>query len=216
MRIPRSSRALPPPNQDGLSAEFQIPSAASGSLAPSEGERAGVRGFPSTIHDEAAEEFASLTTASDPAGNLAFRTIVLPGEPPLYARNLPSDGAHSVAYQFLDQTTGSKLLVAPDVSGVNDGLRAALADSDAVLFDGTFWSPDELRQVRPGARLANEMGHLTIGGVSLNLLRGSPARHKIYLHINNTNPILAADSPERRAVEDAGIVVGYDGLEFKL
>jgi pyrroloquinoline quinone biosynthesis protein B len=108
------------------------------------------------------------------------------------------------------------LLVAPDVARLNEGLREALENSDAVLFDGTFWSPDELRQVRPGAPLAGEMGHLTIEAGSLDLLRSMRAATRVYLHINNTNPILARDSPERRAVEGAGIVVGYDGLEFQL
>jgi pyrroloquinoline quinone biosynthesis protein B len=85
-----------------------------------------------------------------------------------------------------------------------------------VLFDGTFWSDHELRTVREGARSANEMGHLPIGEGSLDLLRDLPARHRIYMHINNTNPILAKDSPQRRMVESAGIAVGEDGMELVL
>ena len=60
------------------------------------------------------------------------------------------------------------------------------------------------------------MGHVTIRDHSLALLGKLPARHKIYIHINNTNPVLSPGSPERAAVEAAGIVVGYDGLEFEL
>jgi len=56
---------------------------------------------------------------------------------------------------------------------------------------------------------------VTIRDVSLELLRKSPARRKIYIHINNTNPVLAADSPERAAVEDAGIVVGWTTWNLK-
>jgi pyrroloquinoline quinone biosynthesis protein B len=121
-----------------------------------------------------------------------------------------------VAYEFLDHQTGGRLLVAPDVGAVNKGLKEALQNADAVLFDGTFWSNDELRLVNPGARTSADMGHVTIRETSLALLGGIGARHKIYIHINNTNPVLAADSPERAAVEAAGLVVGYDGLEFQL
>ena len=148
--------------------------------------------------------------------SVQFRAIPLPGKPPLFAKELPSTGIHSVAYQFLDPATDRRLLVAPDVAILNSGLLQALAESDAVLFDGTFWSQDELGEVKPGARTADEMGHVTIRDCSLEILRDLKARHKIYVHINNTNPILSPGSPERAAVEAAGIVVGYDGLEFDL
>jgi pyrroloquinoline quinone biosynthesis protein B len=108
------------------------------------------------------------------------------------------------------------LLVAPDAGALTPQLLEALAGSDAVLFDGTFWSGEELSAVRPDAPTAEEMGHVTIKDCSLDLLRKLPARHKIYIHINNTNPVLSPDSAERAAVEAAGIVVGADGLEFEL
>jgi pyrroloquinoline quinone biosynthesis protein B len=150
------------------------------------------------------------------AGNLQYRAIELPGMPPPFAKKMSVNGVHSVAYQFLDQRTGGRLLVAPDVAGVNDGLREALITSDAVLFDGTFWSDNELSLVKPTARGAAAMGHVTIKDGSLDLLGKLAARRKIYFHINNTNPILSGDSPEKAAVEAAGITIGYDGLEFEL
>ena len=116
----------------------------------------------------------------------------------------------------MDARTGGRLLVAPDVGAVNDELLEALSSSEAVLFDGTFWSADELARVKSRAPKAGEMGHVTIEECSLKLLAKLPARHKIYIHINNTNPILASESPERAAVEAAGVMVGADGLEFEL
>ena len=116
----------------------------------------------------------------------------------------------------MDRNTGGRLLVAPDVAGWNGALAKAMAESDAVLFDGTFWSGDELRRVKAAARTAAEMGHITIKDHSLARLGGLSARHKIYIHVNNTNPVLSPGSPERTAVEAAGIVVGYDGLEFEV
>jgi pyrroloquinoline quinone biosynthesis protein B len=150
--------------------------------------------------------------------HLLYRAIELTGRAPPFATppGPAAQSGHSVAYQFQDQRTGGKLLVAPDVASINSELEEALGSSDAILFDGTFWSADELAQVRPGAKLAGDMGHLTVRDGSLSLLAQLPARKKIYIHINNTNPILAPDSAERAAVEAGGILVGEDGLEFEL
>jgi pyrroloquinoline quinone biosynthesis protein B len=134
-------------------------------------------------------------------GSIAFRVIELP---------------HSVAFQFLDEASGRSALVAPSVSELTRDLSEASADSDVILFDGTFWSDDELAALRPGARTAREMNHLPMSGGSLDFLRQSPARRKIYTHINNTNPILMPGSPERTELEQAGIEVARDGLEIVL
>lgn len=165
---------------------------------------------------EPPSDFSPVSPAEQSGTGLQFRAIRLTGSPPPFARNLISGDAHSIAYQFLDPATGGRLLVAPDVAALNAELKLAISDSTAVLFDGTFWSKDELTQVKPEARTADQMGHLTISDCTLELLRKSPARHKIFLHINNTNPILSPGSAERAAVEAAGIVVGFDGLEFEV
>jgi pyrroloquinoline quinone biosynthesis protein B len=140
-------------------------------------------------------EFQSLS------GSIGFRTIELPG---------------SVAFQFRDDTSGATALFAPSVGELTDELREAVHTSDVVLFDGTFWSDDELAAVRPGARSAREMNHLPIRDGSLDFLRQSPARRKIYTHINNTNPILMPGTRERARVEQAGIEIARDGLEIVL
>jgi len=134
-------------------------------------------------------------------GNLAFRAIELPG---------------SVAFQFRDETSGATALFAPSVGELTEELGNAVQASDVVLFDGTFWSDGELGAVRLGAKTAREMNHLPIGDGSLDLLRESPARRKIYTHINNTNPILMPGTRERAQVEQAGIEVAGDGLEINL
>jgi pyrroloquinoline quinone biosynthesis protein B len=134
-------------------------------------------------------------------GGIRFRVIELP---------------HSVAFQFLDEASGQSVLVAPAVSELTRELSEASADSDVILFDGTFWSDDELAAVRPAARNARKMNHLPISDGSLEFLRQSPARRKIYTHINNTNPILMPGSAEREKLEQAGIDVARDGLEIVL
>jgi pyrroloquinoline quinone biosynthesis protein B len=119
-----------------------------------------------------------------------------------------------VAFQFRDEDSGAVTLLAPAVNQINPALRNAINQSDFVLFDGTFWSNDELRAFRPNARTAREMNHLPISEGSLDFLRQSTARRKIYTHINNTNPILMPGSKERRQVEEAGLEMACDGLEI--
>ena len=123
---------------------------------------------------------------------------------------------NSLAFQFRDEISGAIALLAPAVGEITDELQTAIHQAEAVFFDGTFWSNEELRTVRPGARTAREMNHLPISEGSLDLLRQAPARRKIYTHINNTNPILSPDSPERKTVEQAGLEIGRDGLEITL
>lgn len=122
----------------------------------------------------------------------------------------------SVALQFRDAQSDATALIAPAVDEISDELGAAILESDIVLFDGTFWSNNELQAVRPGARTAREMHHLPIKDGSLEFLRKAPARRKIYTHINNTNPILSPGSVERTKVEQAGLEIACDGLEIVL
>jgi pyrroloquinoline quinone biosynthesis protein B len=133
------------------------------------------------------------------SGTIAFRTIELP---------------RSAAFQFRDNTSGATALFAPSVGELTDELRNSIHESHVALFDGTFWSDDELAAVRPGARTAREMNHLPISDGSLDFLRQSPARRKIYIHINNTNPILMPSSRERAHVKQSGIEIARDGLEI--
>jgi pyrroloquinoline quinone biosynthesis protein B len=134
-------------------------------------------------------------------GGITFRAIQLP---------------HSTAFQFRDNLSGTIALIAPSVGMITHELRDAIHSSDVLIFDGTFWSDGELAAVRPGARSARAMKHLPISEGSLDLLRQSPASRKIYTHINNTNPILMPDSPERAQLKQAGIETARDGLEIVL
>lgn len=149
------------------------------------------------------------------SAEISFRAIPLPAEPPRYARTAAANG-QSVALEFVDQQTGGRLLVAPDVATITPELQAALKTADAIFFDGTFWSENEMRAIDSTARTASEMGHLPVEDGSLKVLRDLSARHRIYTHINNTNPILMPGSPERAEVESAGIAIGEDGMEFEL
>jgi pyrroloquinoline quinone biosynthesis protein B len=113
---------------------------------------------------------------------------------------------------------GGRLAYFPTVREVEDRLLELFDSCDLLLFDGTFWSDNELARVQRGVRTATEMGHMPISGPdgSLNRLAKLRRPHKIFVHINNTNPILDKDSLEHRQVADAGWEVAEDGWEFRL
>ncbi len=183
-------------------------------------ETAGIAGLLSSFsktawHEPPSDPELLLTGEGNPSG-LSYSFIPLPGGPPRFQDKSRFAEGHSGAYLITDGKSKARLLVAPDVASITPELAQAFAEVDILLFDGTFWSSDELLCYRPDARFAEEMGHLPIRSGSLEALKASPARHKAYVHINNTNPILNPASPERLAVEEAGIAVGCDGLEFIL
>lgn len=167
-----------------------------------------------TWYEPPVKDFAPLRGAEGKETSLSYRAIELPARQPLFDKRSNAEGVHSVAYQIMDRKTGGRLLVAPDVGACTGTLAEAIRESDGVLFDGTFWSDDELSRIKPGSRSATEMGHVPVKDGSMPLLRSARARHKIYLHVNNTNPMLSPGAPERAEVEAAGIRVGHDGLEF--
>jgi len=110
------------------------------------------------------------------------------------------------------------LTYAPGLARLDEDIIARLAASDVVLVDGTFWHDDDLARLGISDRTAQDMGHVPLAGPggSLEVLAGLERPRTILVHINNTNPILLEDSPEREAVVRAGIEVAYDGLEVVL
>ncbi len=137
--------------------------------------------------------------------------------PPRYAHGAPA-GTFDVGLRIEDERNGGVLAYVPTAGAVDDAVRRTAREADLLLFDGTFWSDDELRAAGVEAPSAREMGHLPMGGPggSLELLPRIGAKRTVLVHINNTNPILAPGSPQRAQVEAAGIVVGEDSMEFEL
>jgi pyrroloquinoline quinone biosynthesis protein B len=106
----------------------------------------------------------------------------------------------------------------PTVQELTAGVREQLDGCACLLLDGTCWSDDELIRLGVGTRTAREMGHLPIGGAggSLEQLAPPAVERTIYVHLNNTNPVLLEDAPERRLVEQHGMEVAVDGLELQV
>jgi pyrroloquinoline quinone biosynthesis protein B len=113
---------------------------------------------------------------------------------------------------------GGRLAFLPGAGCVSDALLERLETCDFLLFDGTFWSDDEPSRIPGITRGARQMGHLPISGAggSLERLAGLKRPRKIFIHINNTNPILDEDSAERRLAGQSGWDVAWDGMEIEL
>jgi len=119
---------------------------------------------------------------------------------------------------FHDRADGGAVTYVPGLARLDDGVLARFAASDLLLVDGTFWRDDELARLGISDRTAHDMGHVPLSGRhgTLEALAHLERPRKVLVHINNTNPILLEDSPEREAVLRAGFEVAYDGLEIEL
>ena len=116
---------------------------------------------------------------------------------------------------IVETPSGGRLAYMPAVPELDDSRLRQLNTCDALLFDGTFWSDDELIRVQGSGQTARQMGHIP---VETTLMKLAGVRHprKIFLHINNTNPMLDEASPQYRQVRDAGWEVAEDGWQFDL
>jgi pyrroloquinoline quinone biosynthesis protein B len=123
-----------------------------------------------------------------------------------------------VGYRLTDERTGGALVYLPAVQELTAPVYGQLAGCSCLLVDGTCWHDDELIRLGVAGKTAREMGHLPISGPSgsLEQLSPLPVDRKVYIHINNTNPILLDDAPERRTLEQHGMEVAMDGLELQI
>ena len=156
------------------------------------------------------------------AGGSRLEALPLPGSFPGFV------GASRVADLTLAESVigllvspaqgGGTLAFLPGAAQVSDSLLERLRDCDVILFDGTFWSDQEPSRLPGVDRTARQMGHLPISGAGGALDRLAPLLRprKIFIHINNTNPILDEDSPEHRVVRESGWEVASDGMEITL
>jgi pyrroloquinoline quinone biosynthesis protein B len=156
----------------------------------------------------------------------------VPGAAGLSLRALPIDGKaapysphreQAVAGDNIGLTVvddaGGTLFYAPGLADVTPAVFDAMAGADAVLVDGTFWTDDEMIALGLSTKRAHDIGHLAQsgpGGMVAWLSRLPQHTRRCLIHVNNTNPILDEDSPERAALTRAGIEVCEDGMELIL
>lgn len=150
---------------------------------------------------------------------LRFTPFVLRSAAPPYSphRHDPHPG-DNIGLVIEDLRTGGKLFYAPGLGAVDDALLARMHAADCLLVDGTLWHDDEMSRRGVGTRTGRQMGHLAQSGAGgmLEVLEAFPAQRKILTHINNTNPILDEDSPERAELARRQVEVAFDGMSIEL
>jgi pyrroloquinoline quinone biosynthesis protein B len=168
--------------------------------------------------DNVTRHALSLGETFSPVEGLSAEIFTVPGKMPLYLEGEnPEIGESAVNVGVELSGGGRRLLYLPGAAAVTPAMRERMNRADAILFDGTLYTDDEMIALRVGEKTGMRMGHMPIDGPdgSLAALSGLTAR-RIFIHINNTNPILIEGSPARQRVEAAGFEIAFDGMEIVL
>lgn len=158
------------------------------------------------------------------AGGLTIELFAVPGKVPLYLEQ--GAGMQPV---LADETTVAALITdgqgeearrvffIPGCAAMPDWLKTRLDDADVVLFDGTLWADDEMIEAGIGSKTGRRMGHMSLSGPegTIAALADVGIGKRVLIHINNSNPVLLADSAERAETEAAGWIVGHDGMRIE-
>ena len=160
------------------------------------------------------------TFTIDASPGIEWRAIPLTSKAPPYSldRVTPRAGSN-IALAIRDASSRRQAFYAPGLGEVSAAVWEEMNRADLVLIDGTCWTDDELPRLGISSRRALDMGHLPLSGAggTIEWLDRLPATtRKVLVHINNTNPILDEDSPERAVLDAHGIEVAHDGMEWEL
>jgi pyrroloquinoline quinone biosynthesis protein B len=156
-----------------------------------------------------------LLVADDKDSGLRCEVCYLSGRYPKYVKSGGLARDEATAALFFESAAGKRVAYIPAVGALCDALLTKVDQADLLFFDGTFWSDDELIRVQGSGEMAHEMGHIPVEE-SLRLLKGIKTGRKMFIHLNNTNPMLNDASREYRAVRDAGWEVAEDNWQLEL
>lgn len=150
---------------------------------------------------------------------LEVEIFAVPGKVPLYQEKgeVKTDAMGETTIGLMIRHEGKTLAYAPGCAAAPDDLVERFEGADMVLFDGTVWENEEMPRIGVGEKTGARMGHMSMNGPggSMERLAGLSGR-KVYIHINNTNPVLQPSGPERSEVEARGWTIAEDGMEFTL
>jgi pyrroloquinoline quinone biosynthesis protein B len=172
-------------------------------------------------HPVGLDQETPLRAADGARLGLTLRLFAVPGKVPLY---LEQPGV-TPPIVIGEETTGAEisdgrhtLFFIPGCAAMTHDLADRLRSAELVLFDGTLWTDDEMIRAGIGTKTGRRMGHMSVDGPAgtLAAFRNLDVRRKILIHINNSNPVLLADSAERDTVQAAGWEVAFDGMEMRL
>ena len=170
--------------------------------------------------DRRAMDCAGGEFSVDGVPRVRWRAVAVAAKPAPYSphRGAPIAG-DNVALVIGDAASGRTAVYAPGLGAIEPALWSALESAACVLVDGTFWSDEEMVVQGLSVKRARDLGHLPqsgAGGMLEWLAKLPRATRRILIHVNNTNPILDEDSPERATLERAGVEVAWDGMEITL
>jgi pyrroloquinoline quinone biosynthesis protein B len=153
----------------------------------------------------------------EPLPGLVLELFPVPGKVPLWLEEgeVKTDAIGEGTVGVTVEAGGRRLVYAPGCAGVTDDLHKRIAGAQALFFDGTLFTDDEMIVNGLGDKTSRRMGHMPIagpGGTLEGLARHADVR-RILIHINNSNPILIEGSPEETTIRAAGWEVAYDGME---
>lgn len=152
------------------------------------------------------------------APDLRVTPFAAPGKAPRFAERAsdPTWGSAEHTIGLVIEGGGRRVVHVPGCVTPSSEVVARCAGADAVLFDGTLWSDDEMIRLGASSKSGRRMGHACIAGPEGTIAAFAEARvaRKVFLHLNNTNPVLIADTPERAELERAGWEVAFDGMEL--
>jgi len=164
-------------------------------------------------------EIAGSSTTS----GLAVVAFPVPAKVPLYLETAGEDPllceeGDSVGLEVIADDGGKSFFFIPGCAAMTEGLRARLAGAELVLFDGTLWRDDEMIRLGVGDKTGRRMGHISMSGEggAIAAFSDLDVGRRIFIHINNSNPVLLEDSRERELAEAAGWEIAYDGMEVRL
>lgn len=164
-----------------------------------------------------------LATADGAESGLSIEAFPVPGKVPLWLEREgedpgTSEGGHTVGLEIAELASGRRMLFIPGCAALTPSLLVRLRGAPLVFFDGTLWRDDEMLRAGVGTKTGRRMGHMSMSGEGgvIAAFRDLGVGRKVFVHVNNTNPVLLEDSPERAEVEAAGWTVAHDGMELTL
>ena len=153
---------------------------------------------------------------------LRVTSFLVPGKAPLYLENPDAPGfgtqpGDTVGLE-ISAADGGRFFYLPGCASLPSELAGRLRGAPLVFFDGTLWRDDEMVAAGAGVKTGTRMGHMSMSGEHGSIAALAPLgiKRRIFVHMNNTNPVLLADSPEYRKARDAGWEPAYDGMEIRL
>lgn len=169
------------------------------------------------------DRIENLTDAAGAELGLTVEPFIVPGKVPLYAEgeagtSLVTDADDGDCVGLTIMTTQHTCHYVANCARIDAALKKRLVGGDLLFMDGTLWTNDEMILQGVGKKTARRMGHVHMAGAdgAIEALRNVDVGRRVFIHINNTNPVLLADSDERRQAQNQGWEIARDGMEIGL